>query len=135
MSDDSFFLDTNILVYAYSLDEPEKRKIAQRLMDSPNAVLSTQVLNEFIWVMNKKAGIGIPQIFEIVQSLIDTTRVQDTDTELILDALDISRETGYSHWDALILAASIRCFCSVIYSEDLQDGRKIGTCRIQNPFR
>ncbi len=32
------FLDTNILVYAYSEDDPQKREVARRLMSSGEVV-------------------------------------------------------------------------------------------------
>ena len=44
---DKGFLDTNIVVYAYSHDEPDKQLIAKNLFKKPNPVISTQVLGEF----------------------------------------------------------------------------------------
>jgi predicted nucleic acid-binding protein len=48
-------VDTNIVVYAYDLDEPSKHTIArellQQLSDEGRLVFSTQVFNEFCSVM------------------------------------------------------------------------------------
>ena len=38
-----------------------------------------------------------------------------------------------SFWDALIVRAAIAFACTVVYSEDMQDGRTIDGLRIVNP--
>jgi predicted nucleic acid-binding protein len=40
------FLDTNIVVYLYSGDEPEKHSAAVALIERDNSIVSTQVLSE-----------------------------------------------------------------------------------------
>ena len=47
------FIDTNIVVYLFSADEPEKRAIAEEAVQGTGTI-STQVLNEFANVMIKK---------------------------------------------------------------------------------
>lgn len=49
-------------------------------------------------------------------------------------ALEIAQETGYSIWDASILAASIEASCDELVSEDVQDGREVRGTIIRNPF-
>jgi predicted nucleic acid-binding protein len=39
-----------------------------------------------------------------------------------------------SWYDALIVAAAMEGGCSLLYSEDLQSGRRFGDLRIENPF-
>lgn len=48
------FLDTNILIYAYSDDEPTKQEIAQQLCSLPNRWISTQVMIEFTNIARKR---------------------------------------------------------------------------------
>ena len=51
-------------------------------------------------------------------------------------AFRLSERYGFSHWDALILAAAIRHGCGVVLSEDMQHGQNIvGNLRIDNPFK
>ena len=40
------FLDTNILVYLYTEDEPKKQNASQEALNRHRCVVSTQVLNE-----------------------------------------------------------------------------------------
>jgi len=60
--------------------------------------------------------------------------VINTDTELVLSAVERSRQSGISLWDALIVEAARVAGCSSVYSEDLQDGGKYGGVRVVNPF-
>jgi len=41
---------------------------------------------------------------------------------------------GFSHWDALIVAAAQLAECDVIYTEDMQDGLRLDGLSICNPF-
>ncbi len=47
------FVDTNVVVYLFSGDEPEKKSRAEAVT-AEHALLSTQVLNEFANVMFRK---------------------------------------------------------------------------------
>ena len=40
-----------------------------------------------------------------------------------------------SWWDALIVAAAQSCECSVLLTEDLQHGQRLGDVRVIDPFR
>jgi predicted nucleic acid-binding protein len=53
------FLDTNVLVYAYQLDAPDKPRIAKDFVKRAvlgNFVISTQVLSEFASTLLRKAS-------------------------------------------------------------------------------
>ena len=42
----------------------------------------------------------------------------------------------YSYWDGLILASALKNSCSILYTEDMQDGQVIeGEVQIVNPFK
>lgn len=57
MSDKVLFLDTNILVYFFDFDEPEKKTIAEQLFrDHVRIKFSTQVLQEFYVTATRKLG-------------------------------------------------------------------------------
>lgn len=62
MPDSLVFLDTNILVYAYSANEPDKALIAKKLLATGAAVVSAQVLNEFVSVMHRKLNLPVDVI-------------------------------------------------------------------------
>ena len=56
---DRVFVDTNVLIYAYSDTEIEKKEISLRTLENKEIIISTQVINEFIWNMHNKFQIDI----------------------------------------------------------------------------
>ena len=40
----------------------------------------------------------------------------------------------YSFYDSLIIAASLRSECEILYSEDLQHGQEVEGVTVMNPF-
>ncbi len=49
-------------------------------------------------------------------------------------ALTIHEQTGYRFYDSLILTAAVETKCSVLLSEDLNDGHAVQGVKITNPF-
>ena len=50
------------------------------------------------------------------------------------DAVSMARRYKLHFYDSLIIAAAVQAGCTVLYSEDLHHGQKIGNLRIENPF-
>jgi predicted nucleic acid-binding protein len=126
------FFDTNILVYAFL--EDEKRDQAQQVLAS-GGVISAQVLNEFTNVALRKFN----RSWEETTAAIATIRrrfpeIIPLSEETHAAALALVRNTNISFYDALILAAAVLADCDVLFSEDLQDGQRIGPLAIRNPF-
>ncbi|MBD0280070.1 MAG: hypothetical protein ICV81_19215 [Flavisolibacter sp.] len=53
---DKGFLDTDILIYAYSKTELDKQTIARKLITAKNSYISTQVLQELTNTVTRKFG-------------------------------------------------------------------------------
>jgi predicted nucleic acid-binding protein len=67
---DRAFFDTNVLVYAFDVEEPEKQAVAQRLLaEIPLIVVSGQVLGEFYWTVTRKLPRAIA--VESARSLVE----------------------------------------------------------------
>lgn len=135
MSAKAVFLDTNIVIYAYSVDQAQKYQIARALIEAGNAVISTQVLNEYCNSTHKK----YPQMFDRVEQtlheLLAVLQVRDLMPSTSLHAVQLTRRYGYSYYDSLIVASAIEAECSVLVSEDMQNGMLIDDrLRIVNPF-
>ena len=132
------FFDTNLLVYADAADEPTKQKRAIQLIKTHRAagtaVLSTQVLHEFVNVALRKLKLPVPLIRERL-SLYSRFDLVPNAPEIIEGALALHVLHGTSFYDALILQAAIASGCSVLLSEDMQDGAVIGGVKIVNPFK
>ncbi len=48
----------------------------------------------------------------------------------------IKKKYAYSYWDSLIIASALESNCSIIYTEDMQDGQILeNRLKITNPFK
>jgi predicted nucleic acid-binding protein len=128
------FLDSNVLVYAFTMDG--RAAVAQALLQT-RPVISVQVLNEFTSVARRKLGMD----WQEVRSAISGLRVL-CPTVLALDlaahdeALRIAERHGYSIFAAQIVASALQAGSDTLWSEDMHDGMVIdGRLRISNPFR
>ena len=129
------FLDTNILIYAYSISELNKKNKSIELLNHKNIILSTQVINEFVWIMSRKYNVDLIKLDMIVKNLFDTYRIVLIDKQVIELAIKLSIKYNFSYWDGLILSASLVNECNIIYTEDLQHGQIIDkNLTILNPF-
>ena len=134
------FFDTNVLVYVFDRDSPEKSRRAHELMRghvaSGGLVLSTQVLQEFYVTVTRKLARPLPEETALAAlrrlAVLPTVQV---DSRLVLEAARRSQALTLSFWDALIVQAAIEGGATHLLSEDLQHGRSIDGVTIQNPFR
>jgi predicted nucleic acid-binding protein len=132
MSDRPFF-DTTILVYAVSEGDP-RAAVAENLL-AAGGHISVQVLNEFAAVARRKLNMSWEEIGDALGAVRTLCEPPSPLTVQIHDAgLAIAAQYGYHIYDSLILAAALDAECDTVYSEDMQDGQKIGELTIRNPF-
>ena len=137
MSDEEIvFIDTNVLIYAYSSDEVEKNAAVTKLIaEQQKIVISTQVINEFINVMRKKRAVPIENLQRVIGELASIFTISLVTIETINHALAISQNFKYSYFDSLIIASAIQNSCSVLYSEDMHHKHMVSKeLVILNPF-
>ena len=128
------FLDTNVLIYAVTQNDPRTAR-AEELLAS-GGVVSVQVLNEFTAVARRKLQMPWTEVGEAVQAFLVLCR---SPLPITLDIHEAARTTaaklGCNIYDALVVAAALEAGCSTLYSEDFQDGQVIeGQLTVRNPF-
>lgn len=133
------FLDTNVLLYSISRhpDELARREKAVALLDLDNGALSVQVLQEF-YVQATRASRQDAIPHATATGLIRTWmrfKIQDNTAPILLHALELKADHGFSYWDSAIIAAARALGCQELYSEDLTHGREVEGVLICNPFR
>lgn len=132
---DKVFFDTNLLIYAISLDINKANKIELLLREPFDFIISTQVINEFVHTCYRKnllPALDIRNAVEDFLSFFELTIIQDS---TILTALDIKERYSFSWYDSLIVGAALENECSVLFSKDMQDGIVINQkLTIKNPF-
>ena len=127
------FLDTNVLVYAYSVRDFRTNTARQLLADG--GVVGLQALNEFASVARTKLTMTWPEVQEAVEKIVVLCpNPRPLDFQTHLRALEISKRYGFSIWDGLIIAGAAEAHCSKLMSEDLQHGQIVQGVRIVNPF-
>ncbi len=131
----SVFFDTNVFVYAVVQDDPRSQQ-AEYLITEGGTV-SVQVLYEFAAVARRKAKMPWDEIgfaIENIKALCPDPLPITLDTHG--EALAIAERYGYKIYDALIVASALEARCTILYSEDMQDGQVIERkLTIRNPFR
>jgi predicted nucleic acid-binding protein len=131
---DRIFFDTNILVYSFSVTEPEKAEKALSFLDDCIPVVSAQVLNEFTNVM-VKSGHSLERVKLEVKNIVAVCEVVDLTKELTFDAIERKDKFSYSYYDSLIIAAALESGCAKLYTEDMQNGQIINhRLKLVNPF-
>ena len=135
-----FFLDTNIFVYTFDSAAPAKAKKAaqliRRAVDSGEGIVSFQVVQEFFNVALRRftPAMNVPEAEQYLITVFRPILAVHSSPAMYVEALRITGKHRLSWYDSLIVAAAIEGQCETLYSEDLQNGRKIESLRIQNPF-
>jgi predicted nucleic acid-binding protein len=130
-------IDTNVLVYADSGDEPVRQSQALSLLAEHRrqgtGVLSPQVLQEFANVALRKLRLP-PELVRARLVFYARFEVIAASPALIADALDLHALRGVSFYGALIVQAAIAGGCAQLPTEDMQAGAVLAGVRIVNPF-
>jgi predicted nucleic acid-binding protein len=132
------FFDTNLFIYAYTTNEPEKsdtiRSFFRKCSEKTRVFISTQVLTEFYAVMAKHRH-PHEKIVEYLNELISVSTVSAVTVKTIESAIFLKGKYAYSWWDSLILSSALENGCGRVCSEDMQHGQIIeGSLFIENPF-
>jgi predicted nucleic acid-binding protein len=132
------FVDTNILIYAHDVDAGAKHQVAKTILrelwSQRSGVLSMQVLQEFYLNVTRKIASPLPKdVARLVVNSYSVWCIETTPAE-ITTAFRIEDESRIGFWDALIVAAAVKCGALRILSEDLNAKQVVAGVRIENPF-
>ena len=132
------FVDTNILLYAISLDPRDslKRPIALELLRHSDLAVSVQVLQEFYSQatrVTRPIPMSSKDALAFLQPIVDF-QICPITLEIFQSAVAISQRFQLSYWEAAILAAARALGCDAVYSEDLNPRQDYGGLRVINPF-
>lgn len=137
------FVDTNVLLYAISVDSGEQSKAARanEILSSRDVGLSVQVLQEFYVQATRDTRpkqLRLKQLtHEQAVALAESFRrfpVQETTNGVMLAAMATRQRFGIAYWDAAVIEAARALGCEVVLTEDLNDGQDYAGVRVENPF-
>ncbi|HTZ82072.1 MAG TPA: PIN domain-containing protein [Candidatus Acidoferrales bacterium] len=138
---DRFFLDTNVFVYEVDPRDRTKCQRASELIDSAvgskRGVVSYQVVQEFFNVALTRFAkpFSLSEAEDYLSLTFKPILAVHSSPRLFADALQVQTQYRFSWYDSLIVAAAQQAECSVLYTEDMQPGQRIGNLKIENPFR
>ena len=128
------FFDTNVLVYAFAAVDP--RGIRAESLLAERGVVGVQVLNEFANVARRKLAWDWKQVeaaLRVIEDLVGPAR--PLTSAIHAQAVVLARDHTLAFYDSLIVAAAIDSKCRILFTDDMQHGRKYGGVTVQNPFR
>jgi predicted nucleic acid-binding protein len=133
-----FFVDTNIVVYAYDArDEAKQARAAQvieALTASGRGMISLQVLKEFCNAIVRKKFLEPAEADEVVRRYVESWPVKDVGHVEIRRAIPVAVARQMRYYDALILVTARDHGASFILTEDEQSAPVIEGVRYLNPF-
>ena len=133
-------VDSNVLVYAHDLSEPEKQlralEVLDRLVETALGVLSTQTLAEFCAVAMHKIPnpLNAEQAYTQIEHFCRVWPVLNVTPQVVLEAVRGVRDYQFSFWDAQLWAAARLNHIPVVFSEDFNPGAVVEGVRFVNPF-
>jgi len=137
---DPVFVDTDVLIYARDRGDLSKQSRAAQWL----AVLwreglgrtSVQVLSEFYLSLTRKLSTPVaPEDAWQEVTTFFAWRPQPLDVPLLCRAREIERRYRLGWWDSTIVAAAQLQDCTILLTEDLQDGAEFGLVTVRSPFK
>lgn len=133
------FVDTNVFLYwRDSRDSAKQSRAAawlEHLWREQAGRTSTQVLSEYYVDVTRKLDPGLPadEAWDDVQALL-AWEPQPIDGALLQRGRAVCSRYGLGWWDGLVVAAAQAQGCSLLLTEDLQDGAVYGGVTVRSPF-
>jgi predicted nucleic acid-binding protein len=134
---DKIFIDSNIWLYLFLQDDSNKYKVAEQyILENKNSLMfiSYQVINE---VTNQLIRNNFNEIIirKSIDYLYKICTIHNFSRDILFLASSLREKYSFSFWDSMIVSGALNCGCTILASEDMQDGLKIGNMTIKNIFK
>jgi predicted nucleic acid-binding protein len=112
-----------------------KSAAARRILADEDVAVSAQVIQEFYWAATRpyKLALTHEQALTYVEAW-KSLPFQETNLQIIDDALFLTGQFRIAYWDAAIIAAARHMDCDTLYTEDLNHGQDYEGVIAVNPF-
>jgi predicted nucleic acid-binding protein len=128
-------LDTNVIVYCHSNDEPDKKQMATSLL-ALYPVISTQVLSEYLNVVKRRLKLPKDEIMDVCLQNIEMCMLQPVSFATLKYARSLLNRYDFQLFDSIVVASALEANCHIFYSEDLCHGLVVeNQMKIINPFK
>jgi predicted nucleic acid-binding protein len=125
MIENKAFLDTNILIYIFTVPENEKHKQAIEQINVYDRIISTQILTEFCSVSIRKLKMDSNHVKEAINDICSNNTLVVISLDTIQQGLYIQNKYHYTYYDSLVIASALENDCEFLLSEDMANGQVI----------
>jgi len=113
---------------------PQKRAIAKDLL-ADNPAIPSQVISEYLNTTRRLLQLSKDELLINAANLLAGCNIIPVLPDTLLFAASLVKNYNFQLFDAVIVAASIKGNCAVLYSEDMQHGLIVEkSLTIINPF-
>jgi predicted nucleic acid-binding protein len=133
-----YTLDTNILIYALDRSAGVRHRLAAAIVDRSiehACVLTLQALAEFVFAVTRKGLVPVPEAVDQARNWLAVFPVVSADIQALDAAYAIVMTGRLSLFDALLVTTAREAGCTILLSEDMQDGAAFDGLVVRNPFR
>ena len=124
------------MCYLFGTDDAKADRAGELLANRPT--LSVQVLAEICNVASRKTRRSWAEIEDIIGTVSELCDILPLTLDVQAPARAIAARTGYTIYDAQILAAAGKAGCARVWSEDMHHGHHVEAfgvkVEIGNPF-
>jgi predicted nucleic acid-binding protein len=138
MTGQRFSIDTNILVYSVDKDAGARHEQSRLLVDAladADCVLTVQALAGFFHGVTRKDKMPKDEAAAMVNDWMELFPGAVADGRTLKQAIQLKNEHGFAFWDAMLVQAARSAGVTRFLTEDMQDGRRVGELRLENPFK
>ena len=133
MTSNKIFLDSNIILYLFDLDQ-DKISISQNLI-AQNPIINSQILVKVGNVCKRKFGFTKSQVCELWRDLINDCVCEQINEFTMHEAIRLINKYDFQLFDAIIVAGALNAGCDILFSEDMQHNLLVeNRLKIMNPF-
>jgi predicted nucleic acid-binding protein len=129
--------DTNVFVYSVDGRDPVKQQTARQVfaaLANADSLVALQVVGELQNALHRRLKAPVHLASQQARNVFATFRSFGYAPYAVDIALAQSAAGRLSYWDALLLASCAQAGLTVLLSEDMQDGFKLGGVEVVNPF-
>jgi predicted nucleic acid-binding protein len=134
----SWTVDTNVLVYAFDLDEEHRRNVALELLDEKDRHdirLPRQTIGEFFHAAIRTHHLNREGAARNAQRFLAAHETFVASADAYAKAIEEAATGNTQIWDALIVAACADNGIDLLLTEDMAEGRYRLGVEIVNPFK
>lgn len=118
--------------------EPLKHAIANQIMRAlfeGQGILPLQCLSESYAASVRKKVLDLKSVSTAIDYALFAYEIVPADPADLSLAIDLYHRHKLQFFDCLLLSTTSRVGCTVVISEDMQDGQTYGSVTVRNPFK